>query len=218
MYYNSDYNNQYGYDQSPDDREMDMDRDMNSDMDRDMDMDMDREMDMNREMDMDRDMDNYMDSYMDREMDKDRNMSRRTYRSDMKLAQDLSKAIEGETNAYYSYGALAKLAPNEADRQTILGIQHDEAMHYNWFGMMLRMMGEEMPRVQMGKMPRDFVEGVRDSIKDELEASGFYEDTSLEAEDPNARMLFSHASQDEQRHATLLQNILINMLLDTESR
>jgi len=57
--------------------------------------------------------------------------------SDLFLINDISEAVIREVQAYNFYQRLAELAPNNEYRQTILGIQNDEARHYHWFTMML---------------------------------------------------------------------------------
>lgn len=159
-----------------------------------------------------RNMDDHMDDRMDMEdrMDMDRmGMRRRT--TDMMLADDISKAIVGEVQAYYFYDALAEMADNDKDRETIKSIQEDEAKHYQWFSTLLKDMGRELPRVPAGQQPRDFEQGVKSAIQDELAANEFYLDISYRATDPDIKMTFLYASQDEQRHATLLTNILMSL-------
>jgi rubrerythrin len=138
-------------------------------------------------------------------------MRQRLSPSDMMLANDISKAIVGEVQAYYFYDALAKLAPNDEDQQTIKGIQEDEAKHFNWFSTYLRAMERGIPGIPAGEPPTDFKSGVKTAIHDELTANEFYLDISYRATDPYIKMIFLYASQDEQRHAALLENILINL-------
>jgi rubrerythrin len=214
---------------------MDMDQDMNEDMNGDMDSnmngdmngDMDSDMDMDRDMDMDHGMDNGMDMnhnmgyetdmerrmYEGGQMGMGRNMRswRGTFGRDIMLTNDIEKAITGEVHAYNFYERLAGLAENERDRRTIQEIQRDEAKHYHWFTMILRRMGGEMPEIPRGELPRDFEEGVRAAIRDELEAAEFYQDIAYRADERFIQMHFMHASHDEQRHAALFMNLLMGM-------
>jgi len=130
---------------------------------------------------------------------------------DILLEGDIVKAIIGEAQAYYYYDSLAEMAPNEEDKKVIKGIQEDESKHYHWFNMILHRMGGEVPQITMGELPKDFEEGVEKAIHDELEANEFYLDIAYRATDPYIEMHFMYAAPDEQRHATLLQNILLNM-------
>ncbi|HWT73719.1 MAG TPA: ferritin-like domain-containing protein [Mobilitalea sp.] len=131
---------------------------------------------------------------------------------DINLESEIAKAITGEVQAYYFYEKLMELAPNEEIKNVIKGIQEDEAKHYHWFTAILRRMGAEIPQVPAGEMPTDFEEGVKRAIRDELEANEFYLDIAYRATDPFIEKHFRHASQDEQRHATLFLNILMNMM------
>lgn len=139
--------------------------------------------------------------------------------SDVHLIEDVSRAIIAEVHAYNFYQRLAQLTPNEQFRQIILSIQRDEMKHYHWFTMILRMMGGQQPQIPPGELPRDFKEGVQKAIQDELDASSFYQGISSRATTHHVQMHFMHASHDEQRHATWLQNILMmnNMQMNHSS-
>ncbi len=139
--------------------------------------------------------------------------------SDAHLIEDVSRAIILEVQAYNFYQRLIQLTPNEQFRQIILRIQHDEMKHYHWFTMILRMMGGQQPQITFGEIPRDFNEGVQKAIQNELEASSFYQDIASRATTHHVQMHFMHASHDEQRHATWLQNILMmdNMKMNHSS-
>ena len=129
--------------------------------------------------------------------------------SDAHLREDVSRAINLEVHAYNFYQRLIQLTPNEQFRQIILRIQHDEMKHYHWFTMILRLMGGQQPQITAGEIPRDFKEGVQKAIQNELEASAYYQDIASRATTHYVQMHFMHASHDEQRHATWLQNILM---------
>lgn len=160
------------------------------------------------QMNMGMDMDLGMGMDMDMGMDMPGGISGR----DILLEDDIVKAITGEAQAYYYYENLAELASSDEEREIIKGIQEDEAKHYHWFMTILRRMGGELPQIPMGEMPDDFEEGVKKAIMDELEANEFYLDIAYRATDPYIEMHFMHAAHDEQRHATLLQYILLNMM------
>lgn len=131
--------------------------------------------------------------------------------SDLFLINDISEAVIREVQAYNFYQRLAELAPNNEYRQTILGIQNDEARHYHWFTMMLRMMGAQQPQIPTGDMPTSFLEGVKTAILHELDAAAFYQNIAYRATTRHVQMHFMHASHDEQRHASLFQYILMNL-------
>lgn len=131
--------------------------------------------------------------------------------NDILLVNDIRKAIIGEVHAYYFYQKLAKLAPNEQYRQIILSIRQDEARHYQWFTMILCMIGGQQPQIPCGDLPRGFVEGVRTAICDELETADFYQDIASRATAYNIQLYFTHASHDEQEHALWFQAMLMNL-------
>lgn len=131
--------------------------------------------------------------------------------SDMFLINDISKAVIGEVHAYNFYQRLSELATNNEYQQTILSIQRDEARHYHWFTMMLRMMGAQQPKIPAGELPTGFAEGVKVAIRDELDAAAFYQDIAYRATTRPVQMHFLHASHDEQRHASWFQYMLMNL-------
>jgi hypothetical protein len=139
-------------------------------------------------------------------------MDQGTSGSDILLEDDIIRAIIAEVHAYNFYEELMNLTMDEEDRFTIQQIQRDEAKHYHWFTMILRRMGGQMPQIPAGDIPSDFTSGVRTAIRNELEAAAFYQDIAYRATDHRIQMHFMHASHDEQRHATLFQNMLINAL------
>lgn len=131
--------------------------------------------------------------------------------SDMFLIDDISEAVIREVHAYNFYQRLAELAPNDEYRQTILRIGRDEARHYHWFTMMLRMMGAQQPQIPPGDLPKSFEEGVRTAIRHELDDAAFYQNIAYRATTHPVQMHFMHASHDEQRHASWFQYILMNL-------
>ncbi len=130
---------------------------------------------------------------------------------DTHLIEDIIKSLIAEVHCYYYYERLAQLANNEQNRQIILRIQHDEAKHYHWFSMILRMMGVDQPQIPSGDLPNNFKDGVREAIGTELDAAAFYQDIAYRATEHPVQMHFMHASNDEQRHAAYFQNMLVNL-------
>lgn len=163
--------------------------------------------------DEDLDLDMGIDRSMEMDLDTEGNYPYEVSGRDMILEDDIKKVIVDEAQAYYYYDALADLANSEEAQQLVRSIQEDEAKHYRWFSNILKRMGEDVPQIPMGEMPSDFMEGVKKSILDELEANEFYQDIAYRSSDPDIVMHFMHAAGDEQRHATLLQNILMTMYI-----
>lgn len=130
---------------------------------------------------------------------------------DLLLIPDIQTAVILEVQAFNYYQRLIALALNEPQRQIIAGIQRDEMMHYHWFSMMLRMLGAQQPPIPPGGLPAEFAEGVREAIRLEFEAAAFYQTIANRASAPFIRMHTFRAIYDEQRHAALLQNILMSL-------
>ncbi len=128
--------------------------------------------------------------------------------SDRRLISDIKESVIREVHAYDYYTRLAAMARDEQDRQTILNIRHDEMKHYRWFTAILQRLGAGQPEIPAGASPRSFEEGVRYSIRDELDAAAFYQNIAYRARDRSIEMHYLHAAQDEQRHAAWFQNML----------
>lgn len=131
--------------------------------------------------------------------------------SDLFLINDIQRAAVLEVQAFNYYQRLISLAANEQQRQIIGSIQRDERMHFHWFTMMLRMMGAQQPLITPGVLPASFVEGVRIAIRQELEAAAFYQTILNRATAHFIRMHTQRAIYDEQRHASMLQGILMSL-------
>lgn len=131
--------------------------------------------------------------------------------NDFLLIPDIQTAVILEVQAFNYYQRLMALTVNEQQQQIIASIQRDEMRHYHWFTMMLRMMGAQLPLIPPGELPVNFVEGVREAIRLELEAAAFYQTIANGAATPFIRMHTFRAVYDEQRHAALLQNTLMSL-------
>ncbi|MHB1316169.1 MAG: hypothetical protein ACYCX2_11960 [Christensenellales bacterium] len=129
---------------------------------------------------------------------------------DARLINDIQQAIIGEAHAYDYYERLAQLAPNAYARRIIMSIQQDEARHRRWFTMILRMLGARAPFIPPGELPRRYREGLRNAIRDELEAAATYQNIAFRATARPIENRFMHASRDEHRHASWLQ-VLMNI-------
>lgn len=131
--------------------------------------------------------------------------------NDINLADEIAQAIIGEVQAYRYYERLAQLTNSEYNKQSILRILHDEARHYHWFSIFITKMGLQLPKVELGEIPTSFQEGVKEAIRDELDAASFYQEIAYRASVRSIQLHFKHASNDEQRHASMFQNMLMFM-------
>lgn len=137
--------------------------------------------------------------------------------SDINLISNVTQAIILEVQAYNFYQKLSELATNEQDRQIIMRIQGDEARHYHWFTMILRRLGGQQPQIPFLAMPNEFEQGIRSAIQAELEAVSYYQEIAYRATDHMIQIHFLHAANDEQRHASWFEYILMNLLRFTEN-
>ncbi|GAX90173.1 ferritin family protein [Effusibacillus lacus] len=119
------------------------------------------------------------------------------------FVEAIERAINGEHNAIRIYGRLAELAPNNDFRQIVQTIRNDEEMHFKQFSdIYSRLTGGREPKLEKQPLPNKFIEGVEESIRDELEDSKFYQTLSEMTDNPAIQRVFLNASHDEARHAT----------------
>lgn len=145
---------------------------------------------------------------MGQSMSQHMGMEQGLFSSDADLINDISKAVILEVQAYNFYESLLDFIDNEQDRSVILRIQKDESKHYHWFTMILNMLGARILQIPDGELPTELTQGIKTAIQKEIDAQEFYQDISYRANTHPIQMHFMHAAQDEQRHATLLQNML----------
>ncbi len=131
--------------------------------------------------------------------------------SDIELLDEISKAAIGEAQAYNFYRRLAELATNEQQRQVILQVQQDEAMHYGWFTTFLRRLGVQELNIPAVELPVEFKAGLKMAINNELNAAALYENISYKAKSKLVSLHFLHASHDEKGHASAFQTMLMNL-------
>lgn len=121
---------------------------------------------------------------------------------DAALIDDIAKAINGEFSAIACYEQLAKLAPNEEQRNQILEIRNDEIHHYQIFSHIYTSLTGRQPTPQIVEpCPAEYVAGLKAAFKDEQETVDFYLDIAEKANAPYIKEAFKRASADEQNHA-----------------
>lgn len=119
------------------------------------------------------------------------------------LTERLAFAINAEHNAIRVYERLMQMAPNDDFRRIIGNIRDDEIGHFRAFSQQYaQLTGGRKPELTAAPLPATFEEGVEESIRDELEDSKFYQDTTPFADDLNIERTLLNASADEARHAT----------------
>lgn len=130
------------------------------------------------------------------------------------LIEDLQKAIQGEYEAIQFYRALIPMAPPD-HRKYIGQIESDERTEHivNFSNLYRHLTGKE-PSVHPGKLPTDYVSGLKKAIDDEQEAAEFYQKVYLGSNDPFVRKIFFEAMTDEMRHATRISFLYSNFFLE----
>lgn len=117
------------------------------------------------------------------------------------LQQDLTKALQGESDAIQTYEKLASLAPNESIKKVITEIRKDEQRHYRFFAELLKQWyGLGFQPIQ-STLPTSFDSGVISSFIDEQETVDFYNDLAEKVTDPMVKQEIRRIAADEQNHA-----------------
>jgi rubrerythrin len=122
--------------------------------------------------------------------------------ADATLITDIAKAINGQYSAVACYEQLAKMAPNDVERNQILEIQKDEIHHFNVFSQIYKSLSGRQPTPQIVEQcPTEYHAGLNFAFKDEQKTVDFYLDIAEKASDPFIKEQFKRASADEQNHA-----------------
>jgi rubrerythrin len=123
-------------------------------------------------------------------------------RVDATLITDIAKAINGQYSAIACYEQLAKMAPNDVERNQILEIRNDEIHHFNVFSQIYTSLSGRQPTPQIVEQcPTEYYAGLNFAFKDEQKTVDFYLDIAEKTSDPFIKEQFKRASADEQNHA-----------------
>ncbi|PWK13917.1 ferritin-like domain-containing protein [Tumebacillus permanentifrigoris] len=119
------------------------------------------------------------------------------------LLENVAKATNAEYNAIRAYEALVQLAPNKEFAGIITNIRNDEIAHFRNFSQIFSVLTKgRQPQLTSNPLPTNFRVGVEESIRDELEDSKFYQETTKFTTDQRILTTLRDASADEARHAT----------------
>lgn len=132
----------------------------------------------------------------------------RIYRMDQRLFQEINKAINDKFSAIHYYTRLAEMAPSETFLQYILSIRQDEINIHGNFSNVYFELTKRYPQVSKAvDLPKNFKQGIRNSIKAERQNVRFYMNIAQRVTNPNIKKLFISAANDEQRHYRILSNL-----------
>lgn len=124
------------------------------------------------------------------------------FRDYNKFIMDLQTAITNETIAAAFYTALMEIAPFEDARDFIRHARDDERKHYRmFFNLYVALTGRHPIVTQPVIQIPQFCEGVKNSIKDELEAADMYREMYLSTTNTRIRDILFEAMNDEMEHA-----------------
>lgn len=124
------------------------------------------------------------------------------YRTDSELIPRIEQTLNGEYTAIACYEQLARLAPNEEERNRIMEIRNDELRHFQTFSQIYTSLTGRQPAPQMvNPCPSGYKQGLEFAFLDEQKTVDFYRDNAELAQDPYIKEQFKRAAADEQNHA-----------------
>lgn len=131
----------------------------------------------------------------------------------------LIKAMQGEQDAIVYYEQLQRMAPDKRSAELIGHIRADEIKHWGAFGNLYARITGQYPSLPYPKTPQiaSFIDGVEQSILDELEAYEFYRDVFLTNPSAEVRIVFLEALTDENEHAAKHNYMFTKTLNDRRS-
>jgi len=120
-----------------------------------------------------------------------------------KFIADLEKAINDELAAVEFYTRLMEMAPSSEAREFIEHARDDEKKHYRVLSRLYISLTGRQPTVRQPVVTViSFCEGVKEALKDELEAAEMYRDMYLSTRNPQIRDILFETMTDEMEHAT----------------
>jgi rubrerythrin len=127
------------------------------------------------------------------------------FRNYYQFIYDLQQAIQGELEAIPYYQALLELAP-AADREDIRHIREDEERHAQTLSQLYSELTGRPPVTFPVEEPdlSSYLQGLREAVRDELEAAEQYRDLYLGTLNHRIRDMLFEIMSDEQEHATRL--------------
>ncbi|MGE6203777.1 ferritin family protein [Guptibacillus hwajinpoensis] len=118
------------------------------------------------------------------------------------LADDIATAINGQYTAIQCYKKLARLAPNETERNRINEIRKDEKKHFRAFQQIYtQLTGRQHEPEVVEECAADYRIGLDLAFNDEQNTVDFYLDIAEQTQDPYIKETFKRAAADEQNHA-----------------
>ena len=128
-------------------------------------------------------------------------------------AELLREMIDGETEDYRTYQALARRAGGSGNR--MLGaMAADERRHAKRLGTAYFLItGEryQSPNMNGSRPPMDLMTGLREQFIQEQRGAAAYQGAAQENGDPCLRQLFRELAREEQSHARMIRSLLEQM-------
>ncbi|MEH7176869.1 cupin domain-containing protein [Neobacillus vireti] len=125
-----------------------------------------------------------------------------------KLYKTILARIEKEVSAIEFYSTLAKMAPDQKQKNEILQVLEDEKAHFQQLSNLYYMATGMHPVYQTEKIPiHNFQEGVRKAYEAKLADYEEYKKGFLLSQNPPVQDVFLRASTDELEHAKRLSDI-----------
>jgi rubrerythrin len=126
--------------------------------------------------------------------------------------RNIHKAIVDEATAAELTSRLLKESPDELHREFLAHAYHDELQHLETFSKLTVYFTGTPPQYTLHPVRySNYKEGIKLSLKNELESGRFYRDVILSTTDTLVKDTFFHAMVDELEHATQF-GVLYNTL------
>lgn len=118
------------------------------------------------------------------------------------LIKQMKDAINGEYKAIKCYEKLAKMAPNDQERERILEIRNDEIKHFTELVKLYSgIFGRDPKPELMGECPDHYERGLEEALIDEQKTVDTYLTIADYATNTAIKRFFTRAAKDEQQHA-----------------
>ena len=118
------------------------------------------------------------------------------------LIKQMKGAIDGEYSAVKCYEKLARMAPNDQEREWILEIRNDEIKHFTELVKLYSGIFGRDPKPELiEECPDEYELGLEAALIDEQNTVDKYLTIADHAANTAVKQFFTRAAKDEQQHA-----------------
>ena len=125
----------------------------------------------------------------------------------------LREMMDGETENYRTYQALARRAGNNGTRMlsTMAADKRRHAKRLSTAYFLITGEQYRSPNMMGGRPPMDLMNGLREQFIQEQRGAAAYQGAAQEASDPCLRQLFRELGQESMAHSRMIRNLLEQM-------